>query len=333
MIKRLSGSRELLLAAIIVMLAGVFGLLAPQFFSMAHMFGIGRSAVVIGLLSLGLLLVMITGGIDVSVSATAVAAMYITTVFLLELDYQGTFLVAALIAAGIGAVFGLVNATLVTLLKLPSLIVTLGTLTLFRGGLLAFVGSDRIRTLPAQMSEFSTAQLFTLETGGRPAPFHVSVAVLIIIAVVLAWALRSTAWGKSMYAVGDDDVASRRLGVAVVRVRATAFVLAGALAGLAGIISGALNRAADPFTIVGMEMDALAAVVLGGAAVTGGRGSVLGTMFGVILITMVAASLVLVGIPSAWRHAFVGLFLLLGLGIPALRQRRIERSRGMVVGN
>lgn len=333
MIKRLSGSRELLLAAIIVMLAGVFGLLAPQFFSMAHMFGIGRSAVVIGLLSLGLLLVMITGGIDVSVSATAVAAMYITTVFLLELDYQGTFLVAALIAAGIGAVFGLVNATLVTLLKLPSLIVTLGTLTLFRGGLLAFVGSDRIRTLPAQMSEFSTAQLFTLETGGRPAPFHVSVAVLIIIAVVLAWALRSTAWGKSMYAVGDDDVASRRLGVAVVRVRATAFVLAGALAGLAGIISGALNRAADPFTIVGMEMDALAAVVLGGAAVTGGRGSVLGTMLGVILITMVAASLVLVGIPSAWRHAFVGLFLLLGLGIPALRQRRIERSRGMVVGN
>lgn len=333
MIKRLSGSRELLLAAIIVMLAGVFGLLAPQFFSMAHMFGIGRSAVVIGLLSLGLLLVMITGGIDVSVSATAVAAMYITTVFLLELDYQGTFLVAALMAAGIGAVFGLVNATLVTLLKLPSLIVTLGTLTLFRGGLLAFVGSDRIRTLPAQMSEFSTAQLFTLETGGRPAPFHVSVAVLIIIAVVLAWALRSTAWGKSMYAVGDDDVASRRLGVAVVRVRATAFVLAGALAGLAGIISGALNRAADPFTIVGMEMDALAAVVLGGAAVTGGRGSVLGTMLGVILITMVAASLVLVGIPSAWRHAFVGLFLLLGLGIPALRQRRIERSRGMVVGN
>lgn len=333
MIKRLSGSRELLLAAIIVMLAGVFGLLAPQFFSMAHMFGIGRSAVVIGLLSLGLLLVMITGGIDVSVSATAVAAMYITTVFLLELDYQGTFFVAALMAAGIGAVFGLVNATLVTLLKLPSLIVTLGTLTLFRGGLLAFVGSDRIRTLPAQMSEFSTAQLFTLETGGRPAPFHVSVAVLIIIAVVLAWALRSTAWGKSMYAVGDDDVASRRLGVAVVRVRATAFVLAGALAGLAGIISGALNRAADPFTIVGMEMDALAAVVLGGAAVTGGRGSVLGTMLGVILITMVAASLVLVGIPSAWRHAFVGLFLLLGLGIPALRQRRIERSRGMVVGN
>lgn len=331
MIRRLLGSRELLLAAVILVLAVVFGLLAPQFFSLTHIFGIGRSSVVIGLMSLGLLLVLITGGIDVSVSATAVASMYITTVVLLEVDYHGPFVVAALLAMTVGGLFGLVNATLVTLLKLPSLIVTLGTLTLFRGGLLAFVGSDRIRELPAQMSEFSTTQLFTAETSGRPAPFHISVAVLIVIALLLAWALRATGWGKSMYAVGDDEVAARRLGVAVDRVRFTAFVLAGVLAGLAGIMSGALNRAADPFTIVGMEMDALAAVVLGGAAVTGGRGSVLGTMLGVLLITMVGASLVLVGIPSAWRHAFVGIFLLLGLGLPALRQRRIERSRGVVV--
>jgi simple sugar transport system permease protein len=98
-------------------------------------------------------------------------------------------------------------------------------------------------------------------------------------------------------------------------------------------MSGSLNRAADPFTIVGTEMEALAAVVLGGAAVTGGRGTVLGTMLGVLLITMVGASLVLVGIPTAWRQAFVGLFLLLGVGVPALRQRRVERRSGVVVAD
>lgn len=329
--RRLLGSREFLLAAVILALAVVFGLLAPQFFSFAHLFGIGRSAVVIGLMSLGLLLVLITGGIDVSVSATAVASMYIATVVLTELDYQGPFIVGALVACLIGGLFGLVNATLVTALKLPSLIVTLGTLTLFRGGLLAFVGSERIRVLPAQMREFAKTQLFTLTTGTRPAGFHVAVFVLILVAVLLAWALRSSVWGRSLYAVGDNEDAARRLGVAVTRVRFSAFVLAGVLAGLAGIMSGALNRAADPFTIVGDEMDALAAVVLGGAAVTGGRGSVLGTMLGVLLITMVGSSLVLVGIPSAWRQAFVGLFLLLGVGIPALRQRRVERARGVVV--
>lgn len=331
MIRRLLRSRELLLAVLILALALIFGMMAPQFFSFNHFFGIGRSSVVIGIMSLGLLLVLITGGIDVSVSATAVASMYIATVLLTEVDYQGPFVVAALLACLVGAVFGLVNATLVTALKLPSLIVTLGTLTLFRGGLLAFVGTDRIRVLPAQMTEFSQTELFTLPTGARGASFHMSVLVLIVVAVVLAWTLRSTNWGQNMYAVGDNEEAAGRLGVAVTRVRFTAFVLAGALAGLAGIMSGALNRAADPFTIVGTEMEALAAVVLGGAAVTGGRGTVLGTMLGVLLITMVGASLVLVGIPTAWRQAFVGLFLLLGVGIPALRQRRVERRTGVVV--
>lgn len=328
MIARLRRSREALLALLITALAVIFGLIAPEFFSFSHMFGIGRSAVVLGFMSLGLLLVLITGGIDVSVSATAVASMYIATVVLTEVDYQGPFLAAALLACLVGGLFGLVNAVLVTALKLPSLIVTLGTLTLFRGGLLAFVGTTRLRELPAQMTEFSRSLLFTLPGGGR---FHVSVAVLLLVAVALAWALKATNWGRSMYAVGDNEEAAARLGVAVTRVRFTAFVLAGVLAGLAGIMSGALNRAADPFTIVGQEMDALAAVVLGGAAVTGGRGTVLGTMLGVLLVTMVGASLVLVGIPTAWRQAFVGLFLLLGVGVPALRQRRREQSAGVVV--
>ncbi len=328
--QRVLGSREALLALVILVVGLAFTLLAPQFLTLTHMFGIGRSAVVIGLLSLGLLLVLITGGIDVSVSATAVASMYIATRVLIVLDYQGPFVLGALLACLVGACFGLVNALLVTKLHLPSLIVTLGTLTLFRGGLLAFVGSERLRVLPAQMSEFSSTQLFTLSVGSRPASFHVAVLVLILLAVATAWALHSTWWGRSMYAVGDNEEAAARLGVAVTRVRFSAFVLAGVLAGLAGMMSGALNRAADPFTIVGMELDALAAVVLGGAAVTGGRGSVLGTMLGVLLITMVGASLVLVGIPTAWRQLFVGLFLLLGVGVPALRRRRIERARGVV---
>lgn len=331
MTQRLRGSRELSLAILIVALAAVFATMAPEFLSLNHVFGIGRSAVVIGLMSLGMLLVLITGGIDVSVSATAVASMYIATVVLIEIGYQGPFVVGALVACLIGGLFGLVNAILVTTLKLPSLIVTLGTLTLFRGGLLAFVGTDRIRVLPAQMTEFSRNQLFTVPTGTRPAAFHVSVLLLLLVAAALAWALRSTNWGRSLYAVGDNEEAAARLGVPVTRVRFTAFVLAGVLAGLAGMMSGALNRAADPFTIVGTELDALAAVVLGGAAVTGGRGSVLGTMLGILLITMVGASLVLIGIPTEWRRVFVGLFLLLGVGVPALRQRRVQRSSGVVV--
>lgn len=331
MIARLRTSRELPLALLILALTAVFTALAPEFLTLNHLFGIGRSSVVIGLLALGLLLVLITGGIDVSVSATAVASMYITTVMLIEIGYEGPFVIGALLACLVGGLFGLVNAILVTTLRLPSLIVTLGTLTLFRGGLLAFVGTDRIRVLPAQMTEFARSQLFTASLQGRPANFHVSVLVLLLVAVGLAWALRATNWGRSMYAVGDDEETAARLGVKVTRVRVSAFVLAGVLAGMAGMMSGALNRAADPYTIVGMELEALVAVVLGGAAVTGGRGTVLGTMLGVLLISMVGSSLVLIGIPTAWREAVIGSFLLLGVGVPALRRRRAQRSSGMVV--
>ncbi|MGH3354855.1 MAG: ABC transporter permease [Nocardioidaceae bacterium] len=330
MMRKILGSRESLLAAVILVLMLLFASMAPEFFSMAHLFGVARSSVVLGLMALGLLVVLIGAGIDVSVSATAVASMYIATVTLIELDFQGPFVVAAVVACSIGACFGLFNAVLVSWLRLPSLIVTLGTLTLFRGGLLAFVGTERIRVLPAQMREFGQTQLITVESAGRQASLHAAVLVLLVLAVVLAWALRRTNWGRSLYAVGDNIEAASRLGVSVTRIHFSAFVLAGALAGLAGIMSGALNQAADPFTIVGTELDALAAVVLGGAAVTGGRGTVLGTMLGVLLVTMVGTSLVLVGIPSAWRQAFVGLFLILGVGVPALRQRRLQRARGVV---
>lgn len=330
MIRRLIRSRETLLACVLLAIAAVFGLLAPEFFSLTHLFGIGRSAVVLGLISLGLLLVLITGGVDVSVSATAVASMYITTVTLVELNYHGPFLLAACLAFAVGGLFGLVNALLVTQLRLPSLIVTLGTLTLFRGGLLAFVGSQRIRELPARMDEFSAANVLTLDGGHRPANLHMAVIILLVVALMLAWALRSTWWGRSVYAVGDDEEAASRLGVDVTRIKFSAFILAGGLAGLGGLMSAALNRAADPYTIVGMEMEALAAVVLGGAAITGGRGSVVGTVLGVVLISVVGASLVLIGVPTAWRQLFVGIFLLLGVGIPAVRQRRAERARGIV---
>lgn len=331
-LSRLLGRIEVLLVIAILVLSVLFTIAAPRFLSLAHMFGIARSMIVIGFMALGLLVVLIAGGIDVSVSATAVVSMYVTVVLLAAVDFQGPVIVAVVVAGGIGAILGSVNAVLVSRLGLPSLIVTLGTLTLYHGALLAFVGTERIRDLPAQMIPFSQTDVITVQSLGRPAGLHVGVAVLLALAALLSWALRSTGWGRSVHAVGDDEDAARRMGVPVTRIRMTTFALAGTLAGLAGFMSGSLNRAADPFTIVGAELDVLAAVILGGASILGGRGTVAGTMLGVVLITLVGSSLVLVGIPSAWRQAFVGMFLLLGVGLPALRQRRLERARGKVVG-
>lgn len=327
----LLAKRELLLAAVVVIACILLTIGNPTFLSAAHLFGIGRSMVVIGIMALGVMLVLLTGGIDVSVSAIAVSAMYLTTVTLRALEFEGSFVVAALVALVIGALLGLVNGILVAWLKLPSMIVTIGTLTLYRGGLLAFVGTERIRDLPAQMADFARAQIFTTQSVGRTVSLHVSVLVLALLAILMAVLLRRLWWGRFIYAIGDDAEAAERMGVPVDAIRTTAFVVSGALAGLAGIFYAAMNRAADPSTFSGVEMTVLAAVVLGGTAVMGGRGSVLGTMLGVLLITIVGSSLVLVGIPAAWQNLFVGAFLLLGVCVPAIRERRVERRRGMVV--
>lgn len=322
---------ETLLALAIIVLMIAFGAVAPQFFSAAHFLSMARSMVVIGFMALGLMVVLIGGGIDVSVSATAVSSMYVAVVTLGALEYDGPVIVAFLLAAAVGVLLGLVNGLLVSFLRLPALIVTLGTLTLYRGALLAFVGRDRIRVLPAEMLDFARTSFLDVPTAaGGSASLHISVPIFFAAAALLAFALRSTAWGRGIYALGDDEAAAARMGVRVARIRLTTFALAGCLAGVAGLMSGALNRAADPFTIVGSELDVLAAVVLGGASVEGGRGTVLGTLLGVLLVTVVGSSLILVGIPTAWRRALVGGFILLGVGVPALRRRRLERRRGMV---
>ena len=173
--------------------------------------------------------------------------------------------------------------------------------------------------------------MFSTSDNGRLVALHGSVLILLLIAIVLSLALSRTWWGRYIYAIGDNQEAAVRMGVPVSTIRVTAFVLSGALAGLAGLFYAAMSRTADPASLNGVEMTVLAAVVLGGVAVTGGRGSVLGALLGVLLITIVGSSLVLVGIPTAWQQLFVGLFVLFGVGVPALRERRTERRRGMVV--
>ena len=248
----------------------IFSIANPSFLSLAHLFGVGRSTVYIGLMALGVMLVLLTGGIDISVSAIAVSSMYLTTVTLMAFDYQGTFLAAVALAVLIGGLLGLVNGVLVTWLKLPSLIVTIGTLTLYRGALLAFVGTDRFRSLPAQMAEFSGFAVFRTSDNGRIVALHGAVLILIVIGAVLALALSRSWWGRYIYAIGDNEEAAERMGVPVRTIRVTAFVLSGALAGLAGLFYAAMSRTADPASLSGVEMTVLAAVVLGGVAVTGG---------------------------------------------------------------
>jgi simple sugar transport system permease protein len=239
-------------------------------------------------------------------------------------DAPMPILIAA--AAAIGAILGAINGVLVTWLKAPSLIITLGTASLFRGFLLYFVGTDTIRQVPHGMASFSRADVFTMtaENGARIG-LHVSVMIFLVIAGLVFFVMRYTIAGRSLYAIGGNRVAAERMGINVVRMEVAAYIASGLLAGIAGLLSASIIRLANPQTLVGSELDVIAAVVIGGAAITGGRGGIIGVLLGTLLIVITNNSLIVLGVSASWQKVAIGALLVVAIGLPIL----VRRARRM----
>ena len=229
-------------------------------------------------------------------------------------------------ALAIGALLGLLNGYLISRFKLPTLIVTLGTQGIFQGFLLAYIGSKYIAQLPEGMASASTANLVSVETSTGVALLHSMIIPAIILAIVIALVLSRTMFGRAIYAIGGDTESAHRAGINVKRTQIWVYVIAGTLAATAGMVYMILGRSANPQELVGHELDIIAAVVLGGASIFGGRGSVRGTILGVLLVQLINNSLILIGVPSAWQRAAVGLLLVAGVGIQALAAKRSTRT-------
>lgn len=344
-LRELLTRNEVLVFITIVVLSIGISLINPDaFLTWANLFRITRSSIVIGIFAMGVLIVLISGGIDVSFPAIAVFALYSTVEIMNALGIQASlltafgpdnegmalflgFMIALVMGAGIGVILGSINGFFIAMFNLPALIVTLGTLNAFRGFLLFFVGTVIERDLPAGMIELSRTNLLTIDPPvGRVANLNIAIVILVIVALVVWWLLRYTMLGRGIYAIGGDREAAARAGFNIRRIQFFIYIFVGMLAGIGGIVFGSLARQANPFDIIGMELDVIAAVVLGGASIMGGRGTVIGTLLGVTLITLSSSSLVIVRIPSEWQKVVVGVLILIGVAIPALQARFKKRS-------
>ncbi|GAD55845.1 ABC transporter permease [Limimaricola cinnabarinus] len=282
-----------------------------------------RASVVTGLFALGVFTILAAGGIDVSFPAIGAVAMYSMTKLVLEVAPGMPVWVILLCGIGIGAVFGAVNGILVNSLRVPALIVTIGTQYFFRGLLLVFVGTVWLMEIPPQMVAFGTWSLLEVKAGNGVTVSLPMYFLAFPVAALLTWYLfNRTLMGRAIFATGGNADVAARLGYNLRKVHVFAFSFAGGLAGLAGIIQASANRMANPFDFAGTEIGVIAAVVLGGARITGGTGSVLGTVAGVLLVTVVNNVLVLVGIPSTWQRVVVGAFILIAAGFFVLRDRK-----------
>ncbi len=316
-------SPEAAVAAVLAVAALAIGTANPAFWGWGNLFGLLRSASVSGIMALGVLVVLIAGGIDVSFPAFAAAAMYLSVRAAADWGWPGNVGFMFLLAAGIGLLLGLMNALFVHGVRLVPLIVTLGTGAVVRGFLLGVVGTSVVNVgrMPPETVAFGRLSLLQWDAGEGRVQLSAAVLVWAAAAALVHLLLRFTVPGRGLYALGGDAEAAKRVGFDVRGLTVLAYGLAGALAGVAGLLHACLAWQASPREFIGLELDVLAAVVLGGASIFGGRGSVPGTVLGVLLLVLVNNSLILLGVPTTWQRVVVGAILVGAAAATALRER------------
>ncbi|WP_324718259.1 ABC transporter permease [Carboxydochorda subterranea] len=322
---------EFVVALTIGALCLVIGTVNPIFFTVGNLFDLVRNSIVPGIFALGVLIVIASGGIDVSFTAVAAFSMFVTAKVLVPYHFEGTILLPFAISATIGLVLGLLNAVFISFFKLDTLIVTLGTQSMYRGFMLAFIGAMEITNLPPAMIRFSRFFLVEVTQNRATYGLHFGIVILVVAAILVSLLLRKTMLGRGIYALGGDRTAAERAGFNIRALQFFIYGFVGFLAGVGGIIHSSLVRTARPFDLVGTELNVIAAVVLGGARITGGHGSVVGTLLGVTLVVIINNSLILLGISSFWQQVVLGALILLGTGIPTLQARFRARRASVLV--
>ena len=320
--KKILKTHEFIVTLAFIAMVVVIGTINPVFFSIGNIFSLLKSTVIMGILSLGCLIVIISGNTDISFTAISAFAMYTTGKIMLAIYPEGSLLVAFAIAGTIGTLIGFVNATFVAHFKLPALIVSLGTASAIRGLMLAFIGVKIINNLPESLIDFSKSNLVELtDSTGKVVGLPMSILLIVVLAIGVWLLLKYTMLGRAIYALGGDPVATERAGFNIVRIQYFIYGFVGLLSGVAGVLHSVYMRNANPFDIVGTEMTVIAAVVLGGASITGGKGTVYGTMIGVAFLVLMENSLIIMGIPSYWQKIVTGMVIIIGTAATALRHK------------
>ncbi|SDG51194.1 ABC transporter permease [Klenkia brasiliensis] len=311
--------QEVVLVVVIAALWLVLGLATPAFFTSGSIIPLLVSMSPIALIGVGMTIVIITGGIDVSVGSIVMVSAVVTAQALV--DHGLSLPVAVLLSVLVGGVLGLVNGVLIAYGRVQAIIITFGTLNLFKFVGLQFFGSSTVEGIPATFAFFGRGE------AGRTLGIPHSFLIMLVVATAAWFYLRHTAGGRHFYAIGGDAVAARLAGVAVRRRSLIAYVLTGLLSGLAAcfvIAQGTTSLAASVGS--GTELAVIAAVVIGGTSITGGRGSVLGTVLGALLVQTVTTGVTQLGWQSQLSDLFVGLFIVVAVGADLVRQRSRRTS-------
>ncbi|HKV49199.1 MAG TPA: ABC transporter permease [Candidatus Acidoferrales bacterium] len=309
--------QEISVAIAIAALAVVLAFVAPAYFSGENLSDLFLSNMPVLVVAIGMTLVILTAEIDVSVGSIFAICGVSAGVIAKE---GVPVLVACLAACAIGAALGALNGALVAYVRIPSIVVTLATMTALRDGLRWATQGAWVENLPTGF------QWFGLTQSSYPVAALVTAVVLV---GAVGWGLRNLAAGRAIYAAGSNAEAARVSGINTRRVVFLVFVATGALTGLAAVFNSVRFNQIPSNAGLGLELKVIAAVVVGGTAITGGRGSIAGTVLGVVLLGAIGPALIFLGTSAYWELALQGVVILAAITIEALRSRAEMRHASL----
>ncbi|MEA2021000.1 MAG: ABC transporter permease [Candidatus Caldatribacteriota bacterium] len=310
---------EFFLFLIIVALIVFFAFSTENFFTLENLLDLLISYSFLGIMAAGMLVVLISGGIDLSFTAIATVAQYIMAIIII--DYSGNLFSAFLVAGIVGIVLGGTNALLIYYLKAPAMIITIATLNLFYGVTIFITRGRWIYNFPDWFNQSHNVFSFTAADGtyyGIPLPVILLVLVFILTYIILKY----TILGRKIFAMGGNIEAARRAGFNILGLTIFVYSYIGFLSGIGSVGQVLILHSVQPNAIVGRELEVIAATVLGGASLAGGAGSVLGTALGVALLAIVWNGLIIMGVSSYWHKLIIGLIIICSVGINAYNRKR-----------
>lgn len=328
--KRMMKRTEFYVAIILVAFCLLVQIRSGQFFTPNNIVDLLRSLTIPMMFCIGEMMVLISGGVDCSFPAIASLSMYfVCTKLDGAFDNPVPYFIIAMI---LGLLMGALNGLIVARYKFPAMIVTLGSSALWIGVMQGLLGSSEY---PLTRALYRLGEATILTGTNAATGFSSNLPVHFVFAVILVFIgwfiLNKTMLGRGIYAVGGDEVAAARAGFNVFMTRMFIFMFSGAMAGFIGVCRASMMLAVNPNNMIGMEMDVIAACVLGGVSLVGGRGTVLGAVLGTALMTLVSNSLILLGVPTVWARVFTGIIIIIGTGVSAVQEKQRKNALSVAV--
>jgi rhamnose transport system permease protein len=312
--------RELGLLIVLLLIVLIVGIQAPRFLSIDNFEQILLSVAILAIVAVGETLVVLTRNVDLSVGSMVGLTAFVTAYFFKQLP-QGNLLLGILLGCVLGLVLGMVNGLIVSFGRVPAIVATLGTLYVYRG-LVFIVATNTTSQINASDVPSSYLALATTQVFGIPA----LILIAAVIAVIVGYFLHASHTGRQLYAVGSNPEAAKMIGIRGGRLVFAAFAASGLLCGLAGVLWGARFATVDATNATGLELQVIAAVVVGGVNIFGGSGSIQGAVLGAIVLGTLQNALNILNISQFWLQAMYGAAIILAVVLDAFITRWLQRT-------